>query len=182
MDAHPPDGPNPVPPMPPPPSNDRDAIQPGYGLGSGSMRPMPRRMAAQARPLPGLLVLAGGLAAVIGVFMPWVQASRPGASISENGIRIGTFGTLFLGGLAAARGASMLRPAPFTRRLGSPVVGGVLIAGLMALRWSLINQAVADYRAQPGVTANIGVGVWLVIAGAACIVLGGLMSGRPGRL
>jgi hypothetical protein len=182
MDVQPPDGSNPSsPPMPPPPSNDPGSMQPGYGLGIGPRRP-PGWTGRQTRPLPGLLVLAGGLATVIGVFMPWVQASRPGASISENGIRIGTFGTLFLGGLAAARGASMLRPDRLGMRLGSPVVGGVLIAGLIALRWSLINQAVTDYRAQPGVTANIGLGVWLVIAGAACIVLGGLMSGRPARL
>jgi hypothetical protein len=129
-----------------------------------------------------MLVLLGGLAAVLGVFLPWVQASGGGTTITENGIKSGTYATLVLGGLAAARGASMLRPDMFRMRLGTPVIGGVLIAVFTAIRWSALNQRVADYNAIPGVTASIGVGVWLVIAGTACIIVGGLMSGRPGRL
>ena len=163
-------------------------MQPSYGLAPGPAGPgirqgtPPQWAGRPTKPLPGFMVLAGGLAVVVGVFLPWLQASGPGGSISENGIKIGTFGTLILGGFAIARGASMLRPDAIRMTLGTPVLGGVLIAVLMALRWSTLNQAVADARAIPGVSASIGIGVWLVIAGAACIVVGGLMSGRPGRL
>jgi hypothetical protein len=192
MDVQPPDSGAPFqpdPPMPPPPSGKPGAAQAGYGLGAGLRgrglgggQPPQQRRRIQTRTLPAFLVLAGGLAVVIGVFLPWVQASGLGTTVTVNGIKYGTYGTLIMGGFAAANGASMLRPDLVRMGLGTPVIGGVVIGALMAARWSILTQDVANYNALPGVTANMGVGVWLVIGGAACVVVGGLMSGRPGRL
>jgi hypothetical protein len=174
------------PPMPPPPPDAADPGKPGYGLRMGSQwADQPPQVAAVGRPVPslaGLLVLGGGLAVVIGVFLPWLQATGPGGTLSENGIKIGTFGTLILGGFAVAKGMSILRPGLITMRLSSPLLTGALLAGLMALRWNSLQTAINDTNAlSPDVTATIGIGVWLVIAGIAAILLGGLLASTTMR-
>jgi hypothetical protein len=171
----------PEPPMPPPPPETADPGAAGYGLRMGSQpAAQPSQVAATDRParsLAGLLVLSGGLAVVIGVFLPWLQATGPGGTYSENGIKIGTFGTLILGGFAVAKGMSVLRPGLIAMRLSSPLLTGALLAGLMALRWNALQTAINDTNAlSPDVTASIGIGVWLVIAGTAAILLGGLLE------
>jgi hypothetical protein len=132
--------------------------------------------------LPGMLVLAGGVAVVVGTFLPWLQATGPAGTVTENGLKIGTWGTLVLGVLAAARGLSLSRPEMFRAQLGSPLISGVLIAILVALRWNSLQQVIRNTEAvSPGVTVGIGIGVWIVIAGAGMIILGGLLSPRTRR-
>jgi uncharacterized membrane protein YidH (DUF202 family) len=115
----------------------------------------------------------------IGVFLPWVTASGPGGTASVSGITVGTYGTLILAGFAVARGLSMLRPDRFHFNLGTPLIGGVILAGLMALRWSDLQNTIRDTEALgPGIEASIGIGVWLVIVGTALILLGGLLYHR----
>jgi hypothetical protein len=167
--------------MPPPPPEAADPGRPGYGLRTGSQpAAQPQQVVAVGRSGPSLaalLVLGGGLAVIIGVFLPWVQATGPGGTVSENGIEIGTFGTLILGGFAVAKGISILRPGLMAMRLSSPLLTGALLAGLMALRWNSLQAAINDTNAlNPEVTAAIGIGVWLVIAGTAAILLGGLLG------
>ncbi|MDP9329916.1 MAG: hypothetical protein M3P11_04655 [Actinomycetota bacterium] len=166
------------PPMPPPPPDIVDTGKPGYGgLRMGAQPPQVVAGGPTSPSPAGLLVLGGGLAVVIGVFLPWLQASGPGGTFSENGLKIGTFGTLILGGFAVAKGLSVLRPGLITMRLSSPLLTGALLAGLMALRWNFLQTEISDTRAlSPSVTAGLGVGVWLVIAGTAAILLGGLLG------
>jgi hypothetical protein len=160
-------------PLPPPP-----AAPQGF-----SPEPTTRQIVARNdSPTPGILVVAGGALAVVGVLLPWLTATAPGGSVSENGIQIGTWGTLILGGFAVMRGLSMLRPAMFRIQLGTPIVGGILILGLMALRWGALQDAITRAEAVgPGVTANTGIGVWAVIAGGLCVVAGGLLQMRSLR-
>jgi hypothetical protein len=127
-------------------------------------------------------VLIGGIVVVIAVFLPWLQASGPLGTVSQSGLKIGTFGTLILGGFAVARGASMVRPATFGLQLGTPLIGGVLILVLLAIRWGAIQQAIRDAEAlSPLVHASIGIGVWLTIAGAIAILAGGALAYTSGR-
>jgi hypothetical protein len=141
--------------------------------------PAASRTASVARQRAGAAVTIGGLLVVIGVFLPWVTATGPGFSASENGLDIGTYGTLILGGFAVARGLSMLRPATFSFNLGTPLLGGVLIAVLMALRWGHIQTEVRDAEAvSPLIHASIGIGVWSVVAGTALILVGGVLARR----
>jgi hypothetical protein len=149
-----------VPPPPPP-------MQPG---------PIVRRTSE----LPGVLVLGGGALVVIGVFLPWITAAGPAATATESGLKIGTWGTLILGAFAIARGASLLRPETFKFSLGTPIVGGALILVLMAIRWSSLQDALTYLRSFPGVTASIGIGVWVVVAGAVLVIVGGVLS-APSR-
>lgn len=126
-----------------------------------------------------MLLTLGGVLVVIGVFLPWVTATGPGGSASVNGITVGTYGTLLLGGFAVARGLQTLRPDTFHFNLGTPLLGGILLAGLMALRWNDLQNAVNDARAvSPLIHASIGIGVWSVIAGTVLILLGGLLARR----
>ena len=163
-------------PLPPPPPNP----------GLASDRPIgpvaPTQAGAGSRNA-GWLVLAGGALVVAGVFLPWIQASTAVGSVSANGIRIGTFGTLLLGGFAVARGFSMVRPDMFRMRLGTPVIGGVLILVLMALRWGYLQGQIRIARATvPGIQVSLGLGVWAVIVGGLLVIVGGLIGPRRAHL
>ena len=151
----------------------------------GSVPPPPPMQPGPIVPrsseLPGALVLGGGALVVIGVFLPWLQATGPFATATASGLKIGTWGTLILGGFAIARGASLLRPDTFKFSMGTPIVGGALILLLMAIRWSSLQDELRILRSLPGVTASIGIGVWAVIAGAILIVVGGVLAGSARR-
>ena len=126
---------------------------------------------------PAYLVLAGGIAVVLGVFLPWITLSGPTVlEHSINGLKIGTWGTLILGGFGIMRGIAALSPGP--NRLGTPVITGALIGVLMAIRWSDLQNAIREVQSHPGDTASIGPGVWLVIAGAVMLVVGGVRIQR----
>jgi hypothetical protein len=129
----------------------------------------------------GWLVLVGGILVVVGVFLPWVTLTGPGGSYSASGKDASEWGLLILGGFAIVRGLSMARPDRFRFTLGTPLIGGVILIVLVAMRWGDLQDVLATARAYPGVTASLGIGIWMVIAGTACVVLGGLMTLRkPG--
>ena len=136
---------------------------------------------SDARRRAGVTVTLGAILVIVGVFLPWVQASAPGGfSASVNGWQVGTWGTLLLAGFALLRGLSMLRPHTFRANLGTPVIGGLLLAVLMAARWGDLQDAIHQAEAtNPAVTASLGIGVWCVIAGTAAIIVGGVLGRRP---
>jgi hypothetical protein len=120
---------------------------------------------------------------VIGTFLPWLQATGPAGTVTENGLKIGAWVTLILGGLAAVRGLALLRPGTLRVPVGSPVISGVLIAILVALRWNYLQQTIRNTEALgPGIDAGLGVGVWVVLAGAGLIIAGGLLLSGSRRL
>lgn len=161
-------------PLPRPPE---PAAYPPTNQGPAAPPPGLSDVAALARRRAGIAVTLGGVLVVIGVFLPWVTATGPGGSVSVNGIKVGTFGTLILGGFAIARGMSMIRPSAFGMNLGTPLIGGALLAGLMVLRWGDIQNAINEAEAvSPLIHASIGIGVWSVIAGTALILAGGLLA------
>jgi len=176
------------PPPPSPPPSESDGDLPPATRPQGLRQPSVRPPASPAPTSAGWLVFLGGVLVVVGVFLPWIQASAGGQSVSVNGITVGTYGTLILGGFALARGASMLWPQIVKIQLGTPLIGGVLILVLLGMRWGSIQQTLTDVRAQtPGVNASIGIGVYAVIAGAVLVLAGGAMtsprftSGRRAR-
>jgi hypothetical protein len=130
---------------------------------------------------PALLVVAGAALVIIGVFLPWVRATIPGHTFSESGFQIGNYGTLILGAFALARGLTMLRPRAVRMQLGTPVIGGVLILGFLALRWGALQDLLAQAEAaDPAVQAALGVGLWIVVLGALLVIAGGVLAGRAG--
>ena len=164
-------------PQPPP---EGLGYQPPPGLGpTPTSRPVPTR---DGNANAGWLVLAGGILVIVGVFLPWITASGPRGTFSASGKDASEWGILILGGFATVRGLSMARPDIFRFRLGTPLIGGVILAVLVAMRWSDIQKALNDLRSVPGVTASLGIGFWAVIAGTVLVLLGGVMAMQRRRL
>ena len=154
--------------------------QPPPGLGpTPTSRPAPTRV---TNANAGWLVLAGGILVIVGVFLPWITAAGPSGTFSASGKDANEWAFLILGAFAIVRGLSMARPAMFRFQLGTPLIGGVILAVLVALRWSDLQKALDDLRSVPGVTASLGIGFWAVIAGTVLVLLGGVMAMQRRRL
>jgi hypothetical protein len=113
---------------------------------------------------------------LVGVFLPWVTVSGPGGTYSASGKDASEWGLLILGGFATVRGLSMARPDRFRLGLGTPLIGGALLAVLVVMRWGDLQDILRTARSYPGITASIGFGYWTVVVGTACVVIGGIMA------
>jgi hypothetical protein len=163
--------PKPGQPLPEPP---RPGIGPQPGLGphppGGPVRPV-------GNPNAGWFVMAGGILVLVGVFLPWVTVGGAGVTRSISGKDASEWGILILGGFATVRGLSMTRPDRFRFTLGTPLIGGVILAVLVAMRWSDLQDAIQTATAA-GLSANLGIGIWAVVAGTACVLIGGVLGMR----
>jgi hypothetical protein len=147
---------------------------PGLAQGPAYQRPAPP---APQTSRAGILTLAGGALVVISVFLPWLRLEGPGGSLSVSEFRGGAFGLLILGGFAIARGLSMARIGGMGFRMGSPLIGGILMVVLLVIRWNDINDAIEQTNAlYPAVTASIGIGFWGAALGAALVIAGGVLT------
>jgi hypothetical protein len=154
--------------------------QPPPGLGpTQASRPAPTR---DGNANAGWLVLTGGVLVIVGVFLPWITATGPSGTFSASGKDANEWAFLILGGFATVRGLSMARPGMFRFQLGTPLIGGVILTVLVALRWSDLQKALDDLRSVPRVTASLGIGFWAVIAGTVLVLLGGVMAMQRRRL
>ena len=154
--------------------------QPPPGLGpTQTSRPAPAR---EGNANAGWLVLTGGVLVIVGVFLPWITATGPTGTFSASGKDANEWAFLILGGFATVRGLSMARPGLFRFQLGTPLIGGVILAVLVALRWNDLQKALDDLRSVPRVTASLGIGFWAVIAGTVLVLLGGVMAMQRRRL
>ena len=171
--------PEPSQPLPQPPTQG-PAQQPPPGLGGAhSARPgTPREGNVNA----GWLVLTGGILVVVGVFLPWITATGSKGTISLSGKDANEWAFLILGGFATVRGLSMAKPGLLRFQLGTPLIGGVILAVLVALRWNDLQKALEDFRSVPGVTASVGIGFWAVIAGTVLVLLGGVLAMQRRRM
>jgi hypothetical protein len=164
-------------PQPPPQGQ---GYQPPPGLGpTPTSRPVQTR---DGNANAGWLVLAGGLLVVVGVFLPWITANGPNGTFSTSGKDASEWGFLILGGFATVRGFSMARPGIFRFQLGTPLIGGVILAILAVMRWTDLQNALDVARAHAGYTASIGIGFWAVIAGTVLVLVGGAMAMQRRRL
>src|SRR5580765_976226 len=172
------DGEQPEPPEPsqelpqPPPQDPGQQPPPGLG-GAQSARPATPR---EGNTTAGWLVLAGGLLVIVGVFLPWITATGPKGTFSASGKDANEWAFLILGGFATVRGLSMAKPGLFRFQLGTPLIGGVILAVLVALRWNDLQKAIKEFRPLPGVTASLGIGFWAVIAGTVLVLIGGVLA------
>jgi len=162
----------------PPPQDPGQQPPPGLG-GAQSARPVPPR---EGNANAGWLVLAGGILVIVGVFLPWITASGPKGTFSASGKDANEWAFLILGGFATVRGLSMAKPGLFRFQLGTPLIGGVILAVLVALRWNDLQKVLDEVRSVPGVTASLGVGFWAVIAGTVLVLLGGVLAMQRRRM
>jgi len=162
----------------PPPQDPGQQPPPGLG-GAQSARPLPPR---EGNANAGWLVLAGGILVIVGVFLPWITASGPKGTFSASGKDANEWAFLILGGFATVRGLSMAKPGLFRFQLGTPLIGGVILAVLVALRWNDLQKVLDEVRSVPGVTASLGIGFWAVIAGTVLVLLGGVLAMQRRRM
>src|SRR6266566_2407459 len=153
--------------------------QPPPGLG-----PTPASRPASTRDgnaNAGWLVVLGGVLILAGFFLPWITVTGPPGSVSQSGKDANEWVFVILGGFATVRGISMARPETFRFQLGTPLIGGVLLAVFAATRWGDLQNAL-DAAKHAGYTASIGIGFWAVIAGTVLVLLGGVMAMQRRRL
>ena len=162
----------------PPPQGPGQQPPPGLG-GAQSARPVPPR---EGNANAGWLVLAGGILVIVGVFLPWITASGPKGTFSASGKDANEWAFLILGGFATVRGLSMAKPGLFRFQLGTPLIGGVILAVLVALRWNDLQKVLDEVRSVPWVTASLGIGFWAVIAGTVLVLLGGVLAMQRRRM
>jgi hypothetical protein len=171
--------PDPAQPLPqPPPQGPGQQPPPGLG-GAQSARPVTAR---DGNTNAGWLVFTGGILVIVGVFLPWITASGPNGTFSVTGKDANEWAFLILGGFATVRGLSMAKPGLFRFQLGTPLIGGVILAIFVALRWNDLQKTLEDLRSLPGVTASLGIGFWAVIAGTVLVLLGGVLAMQRRRM
>jgi hypothetical protein len=157
--------------MPPPPPTATP-----IGLGSTRVRPSAPVPAGGAARVGGLLMLGGGAAiAIAALALPWFSAVGPGGTETTKGIAGSGFGILILSGFAVAKGLQIVAPDRVPFRLGTPIITGVLLLVLLGFRWSDISNGLDRAEAIPGVTASVGSGFWLALAGTVAVLCGGLL-------
>ncbi|MEP6476081.1 MAG: hypothetical protein ABJC60_02300 [Actinomycetota bacterium] len=162
------------PPVPPPPGAPPRDIR---GLSSSPVAPTaPLGQQASGRiRLGALFMLIGGGIVLLSTFLPRFTITGPNGTTSLSGIQGGSIGMLVLAGFAIAKGSAGIRPGIVRMRLGSPILTGILMMVVLALRWSDLQNGLKVADGIPGVTASIGIGYWLSVLGAALVLCGGAL-------
>jgi hypothetical protein len=123
-----------------------------------------------------MLLLAGGALAAIGSLLPWATVSSGFGSVSINGIEGDGRFTVVLGGALALLGFLRLGTPP----RGNPIIGfllAILLGIVGALAYSNLSGGLADAESE-FVRASIGIGLYLVLAGAIAGIIGSV-AWRP---
>ena len=152
--------------MPSPPSEEVRGIPVGPG-GPGAPA------AGGSSRIGGVLMVAGGIAVILGAFLPSLSVTGDGGTTTFGGIASVGFGLLILAGFAIAKGAQGLMPSLIRMRLSAPILTGALMVVALAIRWSDLHRTVDVVDALPGVSASIGIGFWLDVVGVVAVLLGG---------
>jgi hypothetical protein len=120
------------------------------------------------------LVLLGAALLVVGAILPWAEASSGTASFSGAGID-GNGGATLAAGVAIG----LICLVVLRRKLAALLIIGVaVLAGAVGVHDALDISDKADRLVQraPTVTAGVGIGVWLTLAGAAIALVGGVAA------
>jgi hypothetical protein len=120
-------------------------------------------------------MIVGGVIAIASAFLPRLIATGPGGEVAYGGLAGAGFGTIILAGLSVMKGLQAARPDIVRTQLGSPILTGILMLVLAAIRYSSLQSNVGDLQALPGVTATIGNGFWIGVIGSSIVLLGGSM-------
>ena len=161
--------------MPPPPDPPAREVRGLSSTGAtGSAAPVIRPTSDRTRT-GSLLVLIGGGVVLLSTFLPRFTVSGPGGTRSLGGVEGAGIGMLLLAGLAVAKGLEGLRQGTERMRLGSPILTGAFMAGVLALRWNELQNGLDEAAGIPGVSASIGSGFWLSVTGVVLVLCGGAL-------
>lgn len=136
------------------------------------------QIAVATAPTPSafpLLVLVGGLLAVVGVFLPWISLGI----ISRSGMDLAGDATIVLGaGLVAsiiAMGNGSKSKLGSTGQLFA-ILAGLTIAAVGVIDYQDLANRVRALEDSPiGAAASVGIGLYVCIAGGVLTVVGGLL-------
>lgn len=137
---------------------------------------------AAVRPRPAwptevrLLVFAGAVALIVGALLPWVKAEAGIFSVTKNGIDGDGALTLALG--VAIGLAFLLARAPKATAwlVIAFAAAATAVAGYDAIDVSKQAHDLTEQSSFVHVSASVGVGLWLSLAGAVVALVGGLVA------
>jgi hypothetical protein len=121
-----------------------------------------------------ILTMVGGALVGVGSLLPWATVSSAFGSISVNGIEGDGVFTLILGGAITllgflAYGGAAPRMLTFLLAIAALGLGGFELINIS----SRLGDAGSEF-----VRASVGVGVYLIVAGALAAVLGNVAARR----
>ncbi len=149
-------------------------------------------IAGGGRSLAAIVVIIGGMLGAVGSFLPWITLSTSFDSISQNGIDRGDSWFSFLLGidggdgwfslllaiglvLVGVFGAANVRWRPM---MWPPaLLGSLLLLGLAVSEIGDIQYQVGELDGTIGVP--IGIGLWMIAAGAVVATLASFALRRP---
>jgi hypothetical protein len=120
------------------------------------------------------MVLLGGAAIALGAALPWAEASSASASFSSAGVdgngALTLAAALALGAICVLGGRR--------RSSAALMVVVAVVVGAIGVRDAadIAHDADRLVARLPGVSAGVGVGVWVTIAGAVIALAGALMA------
>ena len=157
------------------PPESRVAVEP---VQSASPEPAATAAAGEPRRWPltvWVLVLVGAGLLVLGAVLPWAEAHSKTSSFSTDGINGDGAITIVAAVLIALTLVVVQR-----RTLAAGLVIGVAaIAGAVAAHDAIdISRKATELvdRGPPGVSAGVGIGVWVTLVAAAIALVGGIMA------
>ena len=132
-------------------------------------------------PLPVLVPVVGGAVLLsVGALLPWAEAESTQASFSENGLD-GLGAVALLAGILVVLAIALMQPTP--RAAACVTALGVLALGVGVYEAIDTSRKADDLlaRSPAGVTAGVGVGVWVTIGAAVIVLVGGAMAFAAAR-
>ncbi len=131
---------------------------------------------ARSRPLAAwVVVFVGAALLVVGALLPWGEATSKTASFSSDGIDGNGAITLIAAVVLVLVVLVVQRPTTAAWM----VIATAAVAGAIAVHDAVdLSDKAARLVEQgpPGVTANVGIGVWVTIAGAVISLVGGILA------
>ncbi len=131
---------------------------------------------ASSRPLAAwVVVFVGAALLVVGALLPWGEATSKTASFSSDGIDGNGAITIIAAVVLVLVVLVVQRPTTAAWL----VIATAVVAGAIGVRDAVdLSDKAARLVDQgpPGVSANVGVGVWVTIGGAVLALVGGIMA------
>ena len=127
----------------------------------------------------------GGLAAIVGAFLPWVRLQTLGVDIAHSGIAAAGDGyiTLGIGALLAALTVrTLVRRVPPSRAFGwTATIGGFFLLSIPALDFQAFRQSLLIIAPDTAGLVRPEIGLYATMIGGILAIVGGWLSRRRGR-
>ena len=127
----------------------------------------------------------GGIAAVVGAFLPWVRLQALGIDIAHTGIAAAGDGYITLGIgvlLAALAVRTLVRRVPPSRAFGwSAIIGGFFLLSIPALDFQAFRQSLLLIAPDTADLVRPEIGLYATVLGGILAIVGGWLSRRRGR-